>query len=165
MRHAIGSSKRSRFHPPASQASAWVCLQGFTTAQLHVLKQQIESLRRINLRLRAWKHKQRTGQDAPAASGQQPLPEPTRVRFTGGPALVPRPPRGQGGRGRGSGRGSGGRGSKRARCGSFCARCTRAGAAAAKLTTGRPLGLLRAVLTTATWVWAQGGDARPVPSG
>lgn len=56
--------------PPCTPTLLQTPVQAFTTTQLHLLKQQIESLRRINCVLRAVRHKQRTGEDLPAAPSQ-----------------------------------------------------------------------------------------------
>ncbi|GAB4818775.1 hypothetical protein N2152v2_005821 [Parachlorella kessleri] len=45
-----------------------------TTAQLHLLKQQIEALRRINIQLKAAKHRQHTGQGSLPSQQVQPTP-------------------------------------------------------------------------------------------
>lgn len=48
--------------------------QVFTIEQLHRLRQQVEALRQINTKIRAWKHRQR------GADAQAELAAPHRVR-------------------------------------------------------------------------------------
>lgn len=93
------ATSQNMLPPPAAQV--------LTPSQLHVLRQQIEALRRINVQLRALKYRARTGAE----------PAPPRVPSGGGRGRG-RGRKGDGGmivlssggRGRGRGRGRGKRG-------------------------------------------------------
>jgi hypothetical protein len=127
------------FHPPAATRRAVLAallpaacaVQMLTPAQLHLLRQQIDTLKRINVQLRALKYKARTGQELP--SWRAPAVTAPAASRGGGGRSGGRGGRGRGGRGSsslghsggtgpllvvGGGRGRGrGRGSKRGRWG------------------------------------------------